>query len=387
MTTSPIRLDPYPHYAKMRATSPVFFNEERNVWEIYRYHDIQAVLGDPATFSSDYYTAAGRPELQTMITMDPPRHTQFRKLISKAFTTKMIAGMEPRIHAIVRQLLDAIADKGKMDLMKSFAFPLPVTVISEMLGTPAEDRDKFKAWADPAVEIAELAMQGLPPQPYMMQAVRELTQYLEELAAERRRHPKEDLLSALATANVDGESLTIQEIGSTSRLLLIGGYETTTTLIGNSLYLLMQDQDAQARLRVSPTLYEPAIDEVLRHSTPFHFFARIAKQDVELGGQLIKAGQQVVVFYGSGNRDPEAFPDPDKFDITRTPNRHLSFGYGIHYCLGAGLARLEAKIAIDAVLHRLPDLRLDPDKPAERLQSAVMYGFRHLPVRFTPVAM
>lgn len=377
---------PYPHYAKMRATSPVFFNSERNVWEVYGYHDIQTVLGDPTTFSSDYYSAAGTPELQTMVSMDPPRHTQFRKLISRAFTTKMVATLEPRIQVICHKLVDRVASAGQMDIMADFAFQLPVTVICEMLGLPITDRDKFKQWSIPAVKISERVIRGQAPEPYMLEAVAELTQYLEALALERRRQPGADLISGLATASVDGESLTIQEITSTCRLLLIAGFETTTNLIGNAVYLLLAHPDALAQVRADSELLPSVIEEALRYHTPFQFFARIATRDVELGGQLIRAGQHVTVFNGSGNRDAAVFSNPDRFDITRIPNRHLTFGHGIHYCLGAILGRLEAKVGISTLLQRLPDIRLDETATIERLPSVVLFGLHKLPARFTAAA-
>jgi len=382
-----MRLDPYPHYAKMRATAPVFFNPERQVWEVYGYHDIQTVLGDPVTFSSEVHSAAVKAKLQTMVTMDPPRHTQFRKLISRAFTTKVVTALEPSIQAITDELLDQVATTGHMDIMTDLASPLPVTVIAELLGLPLSDRGRFKGWSDPAVKAAEMAIQGKIPEPHLLESVSQLTQYLEALAVERQRQPGNDLISGLATADVDGERLTIQEITSTCRLLLIAGYETTTNLLGNAIHLLLQHPDALAQVRTDPELLPLAIEEVLRYSAPFQLFARIATRDVEVGGQLIRAGQHVMVFNASGNRDDTAFPDPDRFDITRSPNRHLSFGHGIHYCLGAGLGRLEARIAINTLLQRFPDIRLDEGKPIEPLSSTVLFGLRHLPIRFTPTVV
>ncbi|TAK89469.1 MAG: cytochrome P450 [Burkholderiaceae bacterium] len=387
MTTPDMRLDPYPHYAKMRATAPVFFNPERQVWEVYGYHDIQTVLGDPVTFSSEIHSAAMKSKMQTMGTMDPPRHTQLRKLISRAFTTKTVAALEPRIHRVTNELLDRAASIGQMDIITDFAFLLPITVIAELLGVPLSDQDKFKRWSDALVQILELAFQGQAPKPHLLEAVDEIMQYLEAVVAERQRQPSDDLISGLITANVDGEHLTLQEITSTCRGLLIAGHETTANLIGNAMHLLLEHPDSLARLRAEPELLPSAIEEVLRYRTPSQFFARIANRDIELGEQLIRAGQRVVVFNGSGNRDAAAFPDPDRFDITRSPNRHLSFGYGIHFCLGAGLGRVEAKIAINALLQRFPDIQLDAMKTVEPLSSKVLFGLRHLPVRFTPTVV
>jgi len=370
--------DPYPHYAHMRATSPVLFNAALQMWEVYGYHDIQAVLGDPVTFSSDLSA------LQTLVTMDPPRHTQLRKLIARAFTSKLIAALEPSIRGITDELLDRVAGTGRMDVIADLAFPLPVTVIAELLGLPAADRIRFKQWSVPAIRVAEMELQGQTPDPQLLEAMGELTRYLEALADERRREPREDLISGLVHASVDGERLTLQEITSTCRLLLIAGFETTANLLGNTLNLLLTHADALARVRADAQLLPSAIEEALRYHTPFQFFARKATRDVTVGGQPIRAGQMVLTINASGNRDEAAFPDADRFDVARSPNRHLSFGHGIHYCLGAGLGRLEARIAIAGLLERFADLRLDDERPAEPLPSVVLFGVRSLPVQFSP---
>lgn len=386
MTTADSHLTLYSHYARMRAESPVYFNPESEVWEVYGYHDIQTVLGDPATFSSNVHSAAVRTRLQTMVTMDPPRHTQIRKLISGAFTSKVIASLEPRIQAISNELIDQVAATGVTDLMSDFAFPLPVTVIAELLGTPASDRDKFKHWSELAVQGSEMTRRKKVPEPHMLEAVEQLSQYLDAIILERRAEPRDDLISGLVAARVNGEQLTPQEINNACRLLLIAGFETTTNLIGNTMHLLLLHPDAMARLRADPELVPTAIEESLRHTTPFQYFSRIATRDVALGGRSIQAGQQLMVFNGSGNRDEAAFPDPERFDLTREPNRHLSFGYGIHLCLGAGLARLEAKIAINTLLRRLPEIRFDQDKTIESVPSNLVFGLRCLPVRFSAAA-
>src|SRR5205814_1647521 len=254
-TTNLMRPDPYPHYAHMRANAPVFFNPALQVWEVYRYHDIQTVLGDPATFSSDISA------LQTMVTMDPPRHTQLRRLIARAFTSKLIADLEPGIRRITSELLDRVAAGDRMDVIGDLAFPLPVTVIAELLGLPAEDRDRFKQWSVPAIRAAEMELQGQAPSPELLNAVDELTRYLEALAAQRGRDPRDDLISGLVAACVDGERLTVQEITSTCRLLLIAGFETTANLIGNTTHLLLEHPDALARVQAQPELLESSIEE------------------------------------------------------------------------------------------------------------------------------
>ncbi|MFN3302811.1 MAG: cytochrome P450 [Roseateles sp.] len=369
-------MNPYPHYAQMRATAPVHFNAELGVWEVYGYHDIQTVLGDAKTFSSDLSDG------KMMVFMDPPRHTQYRRLVARAFTSKVIADLEPGVQAITDELLDRVEAAGRMDLDTDLAFPLPVTVIAELLGLPVADRDRFKQWSIPAIRAAEMELMGQVPAPEFTQAVDELDAYLADLIDKRRDSPRQDLVSGLLAAEVDGEKLTLQEVASTCRLLLIAGFETTANLIGNTLQLLLAHPDQLARLEAEPALLPSAIEEALRFNTPFMFFARRATRDVVLGGQLIRAGQQVMTFNASGNRDETVFPHADRFDITRTPNRHLSFGHGIHYCLGAGLGRLEARVAIATLLRRFGRLRPDEGRAAQPLASFVLFGFSSLPVRF-----
>ncbi|XVJ69831.1 MAG: cytochrome P450 [Rhizobacter sp.] len=371
--------NPYPHYAQMRTNAPVFFNETLQMWEVYGYHDIQAVLADPSTFSSDISA------LQTMVTMDPPRHTQLRKLVARAFTAKLMASLEPKIQAITDELLDGVAATGRMDVISGLAFPLPVTVIAELLGLPTSDRARFKQWSVPAIRAAEMELQGQKPEPHLIDAVGELTHYLEALIVQRQQLPQEDLLSGLAHANVDGESLTMDEITSTCRLLLIAGFETTANLIGNTIHLLLTHPNEMAKVRADAELLPTAIDEALRYHAPFQFFARRAQKDVTLGGQTIRAGQLVMTLNASGNRDESVFVNADIFDATRSPNRHLSFGHGIHYCLGAGLGRIEGKIGIGSLLKRFADIRIDEEVPAQWLSSPVLFGFSSLTVQFTPV--
>lgn len=370
-------IDPYIRYAHMRATAPVFFNPDLQLWEIFNYSDIQTVLGDPHTFSSDISA------LQTMVTMDPPRHTQLRRLIARAFTSKFIAALEPKVVTITNTLLDGVQDAGSMDIITDLAFPLPIAVITELLGLPPEDQDKFKQWSIPAIKAAETEMQGQVPDPVLVEAVSQLEQYLEAMAIERKRYPHEDLISGLITANIDGEQLTMQEITSTCRLLLIAGFETTANLIGNTAQLLLTHPASLADVRAQPELLPAAIEEGLRYNTPFQFFMRKATRDVTISGQQILAGQLVLTINASGNRDESAFSNAELFDIRRSsPNRHLSFGHGIHYCLGAGLGRLEAKVGIECLLQRFGDIRLT-EGMLQPLQSVVLFGWKSLPIRFS----
>lgn len=369
--------DPYAYYALMRAKAPVNFNENLQMWEVFGYHDIQTILGDPQSFSSDVSA------LQTMATMDPPRHTQLRRLVARAFTNKLISALEPRIQEITNELLSRVESAGAMDVITDLAFPLPIAVIAELLGLPQEDRGKFKQWSIPAIKAAEMELQGLTPEPAFVEAVSQLEQYLQALVELRTHDPREDLVSGLAHAEVEGERLTMQEIVSTCRLLLIAGFETTANLIGNTAQLLLAHPLSLAAVRDTPELIPGAIEESLRYNSPFQFFMRKATRDVSIGGQLIREGQRVLTINASGNRDEAAFPDADRFDIRRSPNRHLSFGHGIHLCLGAGLGRLEAKVAIGTLLKKFPDLQLDTTgSGAAHLSSVVLYGWSHLPIRW-----
>jgi cytochrome P450 len=377
---------PYPFYAEMRRRAPVHFAPDLGMWQVFRHRDIQTVMGDPASYSSEVFHAAGRPEMQTLAVMDPPRHTTFRKLLTRAFTAKMVAMQAPNIRATTIDLVNNVVEEGRIDIVKDVAFPLPALIIAGMLGLPRPDIAQFQRWAACAVDTLEATMRRQEPAPQSLEAVKQMTDYLAAVAIERRRSPGEDLLSALATATADGERLSIEEISNACKLLTVAGFDTTRLFIGTAMHILLQHHEARAQLQADPGLFDPALDESLRYCAPFQFLMRIARRDVELGGQRIGAGQWVMIFIGSGNRDEAVFPDPDRFDITRTPNRHLSFGHGIHYCLGAQLGRLEAKIAVNTMLQRLPGLRLDPDAPATRASATIQFGFSSMPALFEPGA-
>lgn len=374
--------DPYPFYRDMRDREPVRFHPEKRFWEFFRYQDIQTILRDPASFSSELFHAIGKPELQTMVMMDPPRHTKMRALLAKAFTMKMVNAQAAGIAAITNELLDAVLDKGEIDLAQDLAFPLPAGIIGGMLGLPKKDIIRLKNWAIAAVQVAETTMRAGVPSEQLLASVKEMTDYFAEIAQERKAHPGEDLISALVQAEVDGEHLSIEEISNTCKLTAVAGFDTTTIFILNALHILLQQEQLKDQVLADPALLETFLEEVLRYAPPFQSFARIAKRDVEVGGHLIKAGQWVVTYNASGNRDEAAFENGEEFIPTRSPNRHLSFGHGIHFCLGAPLGRLEAKIAIPAIFARLPKLRLNPQQPGVRLGVSVQFGFSSLPAIF-----
>jgi cytochrome P450 len=382
-------LDPFPWYKTMRAASPVSYNEQTGMWRVFRYLDVQRVLSEFETFSSQRGSrefrqrASQSPLGSSLISMDPPRHRQLRNLVTQAFTPRTIAQLEPRITAIVDELLGQVEQSGRMDVIDDLAYPLPVIVIAEMLGIPPEERAQFKRWSDAVVTAgggsAAVNENFRPGNAHM-----EMGMYFMNVIAQRRASPGNDLISALLAAEIDGERLNDIELLGFCILLLIAGNETTTNLIGNAILCFDEHPEVYDQLRAAPELIPSAIEEALRYRSPVQAMERVALVDVELGGQRIPADARIIAYMGSANRDEDQFSDADRFDIARTLNRHLAFGYGIHFCIGAPLARLEAKIALGAMLKRLCDIQRVPDTQLEPLRSFIVYGVRHLPVTFQP---
>jgi pimeloyl-[acyl-carrier protein] synthase len=393
--------DPYPAYRRLLAEAPVFWSEGWNAWVISSFDDVQSSLRDAKNFSS-----AGRMPLLTggmaeatrremrnlephftqgLIHTDPPDHTRLRGLVNKAFTSRAVERLRPQIEALVDELLDQVADRGEMEVVRDLAYPLPATVIALMLGAPPEDRDRFKQWSD---EIVALQESDLAPETVRQarHSIEEMKLFLADLLRQRRAKPEDDLLSNLAAVEEDGRSLTTDELLATCVTLLIAGHETTTSLIASGLLTLLRHPDQLAQLRRDPELIGPAIEEIVRYESPIQRDFRRVATDIEFGGHPMRAGSLVFQMLGAANRDPKYFSDPDRFDINREKRRHLAFGYGIHFCVGAPLARLEGPIAIMAVLRRMPDLTLATDdivwqgKRSFRCPTAV-------PVRFTPGAV
>jgi len=378
------RLHPLEWYRHMRDSAPVSQDPQGGAWQVFRYDDVKRVLSDYATFSSASIARTGAigdpasPLEASLISTDPPRHRQLRALVSQAFTPKAVADLEPRIAAITNDLLDRVAASGRMDVVDDLAYPLPVIVIVELLGIPTGDRARFKEWSDAIVSGASsAAMAGRDPQA-------EMSAYFLRLVAERRRDPRADLISALLAAQVDGQHLTELELLGFCVLLLVAGNETTTNLIANAIRCFDDNPEALRQLYARPELLPNAIEEVLRYSSPVRCMFRTTAAEARLGAHTIGAGQYVVAWIASANHDPEQFADPDRFDIARSPNRHIAFGQGVHFCLGAPLARLEARIALTAMLARLRDIARDRATPLVPLTGTVVAGVRHLPITFTP---
>jgi cytochrome P450 len=388
------RADPYPLYDWVRENDPVHRAPDGN-WVLVRYADASFVLRDPrfsnnpswlgpeamAQGSTSPIRVAGS---RVMMFLDPPDHTRLRSLVSKAFTPKVVEGLRPRIQTLVDEALDAVAEQGEMDVLADLGYPLPTIVICELLGVPVEDRELFKDWS---ADASRLLDGHLPPdvETRGLAATMQLAQYFTDLVQKRKADPRDDLLSAMIAAEEGGQRLTHEELLTTSTLLLLAGFETTMNLVGNGVLMLLQHPAELDRLRADPTLDRPAVEELLRFEGPVHVTARIATTDVEVGGQLIRKGEQAAVVLAAANRDPDQFPDPNRLDVGRADNRHLAFAAGAHYCLGAALARIEARAAIATLVRRFPDLALVTTEPQWR-DHFVIRGLKELRVRFTPQA-
>lgn len=391
------KANPYPYYDMLRAGAPIFFLPDLNMWFCTRYDDCSALLRDHR-LGHEILKVMSREELgwegetpeqyaqlvsiqrKWMLFSDPPDHTRLRNLVHKAFTPRMIERLREHIEAITADLLDAAAGKDEIDLIEDLAVPLPVTVIAEMLGVPLADQAMFRGWSSDLAGTLELAVNDRDTYDRAAQATAEFDRYFRDLAAQRRADPQDDLLTALVEAEEAGDKLTEEELIATCILLLIAGHETTVNLIGNGTLALLRNPEQMALLRDDPSLIKSAVEELLRYDSPVQMTTRWVLEDLELDGNQIKKGQQVAIMFAAANRDPARFENPNELDITRENNKHLSFGSGIHFCLGAPLARLEGQIAISAIIERLPGLELATDSPHYR-DTYVLRGLKSLPVR------
>lgn len=389
------RLDPYPVYARLRAEDPVH-ESPFGVLVLSRYADCIAILRDPRVSSdmrnsTTYQQAVAENLIQTdqqvigaepFLFLDPPDHTRLRGLVSKAFTPRVVERLRPRIETLVRELLDRVAERGSFEVIEDLAYPLPVNVICELLGVPLEDHLLFRAWSHDAARSLD-PVEALPPEVLeaRTRTVRAFRDYFDELIERRRNDPSDDLLSALIAAEEAGDKLNKEELLATCILLLIAGHETTVNLIGNGMLALLRHPDQLALLRSDPTLAPSAVEEVLRFDAPVQMTARTALEDIELAGATLSKGMQAVLLLASANRDDAEFPNAERFDIRRQDNHHLAFGFGIHYCLGAPLARLEGEIALREVVTRFEGLELAGDPTYK--ENIVLRGLAALPVGFS----
>ena len=380
------RRNPYSFYQPLRMAPPPVLRFFIPVAIISRYADVFAILRDQNRFSSipvrnrmTMETAEVFGDAPSIVSSDPPIHTRLRKLVSRDFTPRAIRELEPRVRALTTALLDELAQKRHFDLVADFAIPLPVRIIASILGIPGERYETFKRWSDTLIELT-----SLPPGTPMADSVRinltEMRAYFAEEIERRRRHPGADLMSSLVSACEDTDMLSAGELMQFLVMLLFAGNETTTNLIGNGMLALQEHPEQLKLLRRDPTLLPRAIEEMLRYDSPVQSVFRTAKEDVEIGGTVVEKGSGIFVMVGSANRDSAKFENPDAFDITREENDHVTFGEGIHYCLGAPLARLEAAVAFDTMLNRFPQLQLDGHPKLDYKTSFFIRGLKSLPM-------
>ncbi|MFF3314338.1 cytochrome P450 [Streptomyces sp. NPDC003035] len=377
--------NPYPYYAKLRESGPVHHVRMPDGWEFWLvvgHEEGRAALADPRLVKSPSVIGVVPVDEEiigpNLLAVDPPDHTRLRKLVTREFTGRRVEALRPRVQELADELADAMAPAGRADLVDAFAFPLPITVICELLGVPAADRDSFRRWSNELVAPAD----GTPAR----EVVEGFGAYLDALIEDKRAsRPTDDLLSALITTRAeDGDRLSLPELRGMAYLLLVAGHETTVGLITNTIRALFAHPDQLAALRADFGLLDGAIEEGLRYDGPVESTTfRVAKEPTVIGDTPIPAHSAVFVSLAGGDRDPKRFPDPDRFDIRREPRGHLAFGHGIHYCLGAPLARLEGAIAVRTLLERFPRLELDPDgAPWEWMPGLLVRGVRRLPVRW-----
>lgn len=384
--------NPYPLFQRLRIEDPVHWDAFLHTWVVTRYVDVLEVLHN---FSAERThtpeklksmgLAAMSPIAQLMVKqmlfMDPPAHTRLRSLASQAFSPARVAVLRTHIREIVNRLLDAVQAKGRMDIIRDLAEPLPAIVTAEMLGVPLSDRHQLKDWSADFAEMLGNFQHNPENAPRMLRTVQDMTAYFRDTIRRQKDHPQEGLVHSLTIAEVDGDRLTEEEVVATSIVTMVGGQETTTNLIGNGVLTLLRNPGEMKRLRDDPSLVPTAVEEMLRYESPSQHTGRLAPADVQLGGRAIRKGQAVMAVMAAANRDPERFPDPDHFDISRKDNRHLAFGYAAHFCFGAALARVEGQETFEAIIRRLPDLELEPG-PLVWRNNLGLRGLTSLPVRF-----
>ena len=394
-----VRSDPYPYYTHLRNNARIHKEEPFGLWVVSRYEDVLHVLKNPQVFSSAAMGAlssgavsmAGRSEgsvseralreAKSLIATDPPDHERLRQIVNRGFTPRRIAGLEPRVREIATEVVGQVLASGSMNLVHDVSIPVPVRVIAEMLGVPAERYRDFRRWSDALVTSISTTQTEVDKKA-LAQARTELVEFLTEAAEARRRASKDDLLSILVRAEQQEGALSQTEVVSFGLLLLVAGNETTTNVISNAMVALLDNPDQLARVQKDPSLIPRVVEETVRFNAPVQGLLRQPVEDVELGGRKIPAGERMLVLFASANRDERQFPEPDRFDIDRDTRGHVGFGYGIHFCLGASLARLEARVTLEAILSHCRNLRRDESGPVEWLDSFLLRGPRRLPLLF-----
>jgi hypothetical protein len=379
--------DPYPTYRALRERAPVYRNDEIGFWALSRHADVVAGFKDHERLCNSGGISLEMGDLGqdmsavlSFLGMDPPRHTRMRGLVSRGFTPRRVAELEPRIRALATRYIDAFIEQGRCDFVAELAGRLPMDVVSEMLGVPADDRDELRAWADTVLHREE-GVRGVPPEG--IAASLKLLQYFVQLVARRRKQPGNDLASALLQVEVDGDRLEDKDIIGFCYLMIIAGNETTTKLLANALYWLEKNPAARAEVSANPALVPAWVEETLRYDNSTQLMARTATCDFELHGEKLRRGDKVLLLIGSANRDERVFAQPDVFDLHRDTSESLAFGRGIHFCLGAALARLEGRVSLEEVMRRLPDYRVEA-RGLARVHSTNVRGFAALPIAFTP---
>ena len=384
--------DPYPLYRHLRTEDPVHWDPYLHAWVVTRYAEVVEVLhrfSAKRTPTPEKLAALGMEQLapiarvmvRQMLFLDPPQHTRVRGLAAVAFTPRRVERLRDHIDEIANSLLDAVSSRGEMEVMGDLANPLPAIITAEMLGVPIDDHRRLKNWSQDFAEMLGNFQHNPDRAAKVARSLEEMTAYFQEAVRRQATLPTEGLVNALTVAELDGDRLTEEEVVANVIVTLVGGQETTTNLIGNGLLTLLRHPEEMERLRRDPALVPAAVEELLRYESPSQHTARLAPDDVELGGKLIKRGQAVIAVMGAANRDPERFPDPDRLDLGRTDNRHLAFGWAGHFCFGAPLARIEGQIAFSALLRRLPNLRLTPG-PITWRSNLGLRGLTALPVTF-----
>jgi cytochrome P450 len=379
-----VREDPYPVYRALREADPVHRSSLMGMWILTRYRDVAFVLRDPR-FAADRSGWIGfdaidyEPPPRSMLSLDPPDHTRLRTLVGKAFTPRVVERLRTQVQAIVDEALDAAAERGGLELIEDLAYPLPVTVIARLLGVPEADFPRFREWSRVLVgSLDPLSLQDLERRERSDAAQRAIADYLGGVVAERRRAPRDDMISALIAVEERGDVLSQDELLIMLVLLLVAGHETTVNLVGNGMLALLHHPQQLALLRERPELIESAVEELLRWDAPVQLTGRLVTEDLELDGRQLRRRELALVLLGAANRDPEQFPEPDRLDLARGPNQHLAFGRGIHFCLGAPLARLEGQVAIGSLVGRFPRLRLAGEP--QRSETVTLRGLRRLPL-------